>query len=196
MIGCISNNNENIKINTNVINLTTDKNLTILVFEAEWCGYCKALKPTINKLKEEGYNVIEIDVDKNKELAQKFGVKYLPITIKRNSKIFNKITKIILENNKTKYFGSFLFGFFYGVLANTCADPVLVSILSYIATKQDILFGFISLFIYALGFGTPLIFINLVGIEIKEILEKINFKLVNKISGLILIILGIYILLS
>ncbi len=75
--GCIGENNN---INTN-IKYNNEKGLTILVFESDLCAYCKALKPTIEKLKEEGYNIEEIDVNKNKDLAEKFGVRYLPTVI-------------------------------------------------------------------------------------------------------------------
>ncbi len=116
------------------------------------------------------------------------------ISIKKgNSRLWNKIYNI-LKRNEYKYLGSFIFGFFYGVLTNTCADPILITILSYVSTKQDIYFGFIALFLYALGFGLPIILINLLGVEIKEIIYKFNPNIINKISGFILILLGIYIL--
>jgi cytochrome c-type biogenesis protein len=94
-----------------------------------------------------------------------------------------------------KYLNAFLFGFFYGVTVNTCADPVLITILSYTATKSDVLFGFIALFIYSIGFGIPIIVFSTLGAEGKSIINKITKpKIINVISGVVLIILGIYVI--
>ncbi|WP_456472296.1 thioredoxin family protein [Methanocaldococcus sp.] len=50
----------------------------IVVFSAEWCHYCKALKPYLEELKAKGYNVIIIDVDKNRDLAEKYNIRGVP----------------------------------------------------------------------------------------------------------------------
>ena len=47
--------------------------------------------------------------------------------------------------------GSFLLGLFFGVVSSPCATPVLVVILTYVATKGEILYGTALLFTYALG---------------------------------------------
>jgi cytochrome c biogenesis protein CcdA len=47
--------------------------------------------------------------------------------------------------------GSFLLGLFFGVVSSPCATPVLVVILTYVATKGEILYGIALLFSYALG---------------------------------------------
>jgi cytochrome c biogenesis protein CcdA len=47
--------------------------------------------------------------------------------------------------------GSFLLGLFFGVVSSPCATPVLVVILTYVATKGEILYGIALLFTYALG---------------------------------------------
>ena len=47
--------------------------------------------------------------------------------------------------------GSFLLGLFFGVVSSPCATPVLVVILTYVATKGQILYGTALLFTYALG---------------------------------------------
>jgi thioredoxin 1 len=53
-------------------------------FWATWCPPCKELKPTIEALAEEYKGVIEItsiDVDQQKDLAQKFGVTAVPTLV-------------------------------------------------------------------------------------------------------------------
>lgn len=47
--------------------------------------------------------------------------------------------------------GSFLLGLFFGVVSSPCATPVLVVILTYVATKGQILYGTALLFTYAVG---------------------------------------------
>lgn len=55
--------------------------------------------------------------------------------------------------------GIYLTGLFAGVVASPCVGPVLVAILTYVASTQNQLLGFIYLFVYAVGLG--LIFIVL-----------------------------------
>jgi putative thioredoxin len=48
-------------------------------FYATWCGPCQLLKPTLEKLvKEYDFILAKIDIDKNPELAQQFGVEGVP----------------------------------------------------------------------------------------------------------------------
>jgi cytochrome c biogenesis protein CcdA len=44
-----------------------------------------------------------------------------------------------------------LLGLFFGVVSSPCATPVLVVILTLVATKGEILYGIALLFVYALG---------------------------------------------
>lgn len=47
--------------------------------------------------------------------------------------------------------GSFLLGLFFGVVSSPCATPVLVVLLTVVATKGEILYGIALLFTYAIG---------------------------------------------
>jgi cytochrome c biogenesis protein CcdA len=47
--------------------------------------------------------------------------------------------------------GSFLLGLFFGVVSSPCATPVLVVILTYVATKGQVIYGTALLFTYAVG---------------------------------------------
>lgn len=57
----------------------------VIKFSAAWCGPCKAMKPQFEKfqdsLKDEGVEMIDLDVDKNHEEASKYGVRSIPFTI-------------------------------------------------------------------------------------------------------------------
>src|SRR5512139_4321655 len=47
--------------------------------------------------------------------------------------------------------GSFLLGLFFGVVSSPCATPVLVVILTFVATKGQVFYGIALLFTYAIG---------------------------------------------
>ncbi|MEJ2250429.1 MAG: thioredoxin family protein [Candidatus Lokiarchaeota archaeon] len=44
-----------------------------------WCGPCKWLSPILEKLNEEGlFKLLEVDLDKNRPLGEKFGITAIP----------------------------------------------------------------------------------------------------------------------
>ncbi len=47
--------------------------------------------------------------------------------------------------------GAFLLGLFFGVVSSPCATPVLVVILSFVATQGEVPYGAALLFVYAIG---------------------------------------------
>ena len=54
----------------------------ILKFETDWCGPCHAIRPTVEKVSEEtGIEVEVIDMDKNPDLAESYGVQSIPTLI-------------------------------------------------------------------------------------------------------------------
>lgn len=55
----------------------------LLKFKAEWCGPCKAVTPILDQVVAANENVrlIEVDVDKQPELAQQYRVKGLPTVV-------------------------------------------------------------------------------------------------------------------
>tara|TARA_R110002167_G_scaffold348342_1_gene559674 strand:+ start:1152 stop:1403 length:252 start_codon:yes stop_codon:yes gene_type:complete len=53
----------------------------LIYFSAEWCGPCKMIGPVMEELKSEGYNIQKVDVDVDKQLSQKYGVRNIPTVI-------------------------------------------------------------------------------------------------------------------
>jgi thioredoxin 1 len=53
----------------------------VLVFDANWCGACRAMKPVVAQLQGEGFDIREVDVDKNRADAMRFSVHSIPTFI-------------------------------------------------------------------------------------------------------------------
>ena len=74
----------------------------LLDFYADWCGPCQSLLPTVDKLSKEFEGKVEIqkvNVDKNRELAAKFGVRSIPaLFFLKDSEIVDKANGIQPES--------------------------------------------------------------------------------------------------
>jgi thioredoxin 1 len=70
---------------SNVDEALKQKKVTVLDFWAPWCGPCRMLGPIIDELNEDniGKDVIiaKVNVEENKELAVKYGVRGIPTVI-------------------------------------------------------------------------------------------------------------------
>ena len=54
---------------------------TTKYFSATGCGPCQQFKPIMKELANEGNNIQFIDVDKDSELASKYGVRSVPTVV-------------------------------------------------------------------------------------------------------------------
>lgn len=88
---------------------------------------------------------------------------------------------------------AFLIGMASGIIAAPCTAAVLVIILSYVGSHQNIVFGATILFTYAVGLGTVLIiagtFTGFINTLMKS--EKISI-IVKKVFGIGLVLLSQY----
>lgn len=50
----------------------------VLEFSAAWCGPCQRMSPIVAKLEREGLPIRKVDVDKERELARRYGVQSIP----------------------------------------------------------------------------------------------------------------------
>jgi cytochrome c biogenesis protein CcdA len=91
--------------------------------------------------------------------------------------------------------GAFLTGLLFSLVILPCATPVLASILSYAAGRGNAFYGSSLLFTYGVGIGAPLFVIGS-SIGLVSSLRPVArwWSIINRISEVILIGLGFYLL--
>jgi thioredoxin-like negative regulator of GroEL len=50
----------------------------VLFFNATWCGPCRQMKPIVARMRRQGYHLRDVDVDRHRDLAQKYGIRAVP----------------------------------------------------------------------------------------------------------------------
>lgn len=53
----------------------------VVDFWAEWCGPCKMLQPTLEKIDQASggkFKVVKVNIDENQDLAVKYGIQSIP----------------------------------------------------------------------------------------------------------------------
>ncbi len=88
---------------------------------------------------------------------------------------------------------SILFGMVFSVGWTPCVGPFLGSALMIAASSSHIISGILLLLTYSLGFGIPFILSALLIDSLKSTFDfiKRNYRVINKISGITLIIAGL-----
>ncbi len=104
----------------------------------------------------------------------------------------------LVKTEKKGLVGAFLLGLLFGVASSPCATPVLALILTFVASKQNVVYGTSLLFVYALA-HTVLIFLVGVSTGMAEFflrsqrVQKLS-EYSHQISGLVFVLIGVAVL--
>lgn len=122
-----------------------------------------------------------------------FGLNYIGLVkinfLQRTFKLENKVNL-----NNLNIISSIIFGIIFAIGWTPCVGTFLGSALMVAANSQDILKGVTLLLTYSIGLGIPFIISALLINNLKDTFNfiKRNYKLINNISGVLLIIIGIF----
>lgn len=118
-----------------------------------------------------------------------FGLNYLGI-FKLN--IFRG-SKINFDTHNLNFFSSVLFGIIFSIGWTPCVGAFLGSALMMASGQGKVITGMLMLLAYSLGLGIPFILSAVLIQKLKTTFDfiKRNYRIINLISGILLIIVGI-----
>ena len=109
-------------------------------------------------------------------------------------KFINKTKQRKIDTKNLNFIKAFIFGIFFSISWTPCIGTFLSSALLLIAKQEQLLKGILLMLIYSIGLGIPFIISAVLMEQLKEVFRfiKRNYNIIKKISGAILIIMGIY----
>ena len=109
-------------------------------------------------------------------------------------KFLNKTKMIKTQTKDLNFFKAILFGILFSFSWTPCIGTFLSSALLLIAKQQDLIKGILLMLVYAIGLGIPFIISVILIEKLKEVFNfiKKHYRIIKIISGIILIIMGIY----
>ena len=120
-----------------------------------------------------------------------FGLNYMEIL---KIELLNRSSVKKIDTNNFNFFKSIVFGILFSVSWTPCIGTFLSSALLLIAKEQDIIKGIIMMVLYSIGLGLPFIISAILIERLKNVFDfiKKHYNVIKKISGVILIMAGIY----
>ncbi len=112
---------------------------------------------------------------------------------------FKSLPQIQVPILSNPFVNAFVYGFLYGPIALPCSGPLVVSIFALSLTVSEALSKLSIFFWFGMGFGLPLIVLSfLTGATQRWITRQfaMRARLINLLSGLLLLVVGIYDLVS
>jgi len=122
-----------------------------------------------------------------------FGANYMGIF---KVSFLERSLKMNAEIKTFKFLSSILFGIIFAIGWTPCVGTFLGAALMIAVNSQDILKGTTMLLIYSIGLGIPFVICAILIDKLKQTFNfiKRNYKVINRISGMILVIIGISIM--
>lgn len=122
-----------------------------------------------------------------------FGINYIGVI---KIPFLERSLRINHEIKNLKFLSSMIFGMIFAIGWTPCVGTFLGAALMIAVNSQDILKGTLMLLIYSIGLGIPFIICAILIDSLKDTFKfiKRNYKVINMISGVILVIIGISII--
>ena len=122
------------------------------------------------------------------------GLNYMELI---NIKFLNKTKGVNKKTKDLNFIKAMIFGMLFSISWTPCIGTFLASALLIIAKNQDIVKGVLLMLIYSIGLGIPFIISAALLEKLKEVFNfvKKHYDIIKKVSGIILIIMGIYMIL-
>lgn len=117
-----------------------------------------------------------------------FGLNYMGVF---KLKLFSGMKKTV--KTQMNFFSAFLFGVVFSIGWTPCVGAFLGSALALASSEGDTLKGIIMLLLYSLGLGVPFLISAVLIDKLKGAFTfiKKNYKIINIICGVFLVIIGI-----
>lgn len=109
---------------------------------------------------------------------------------------FLEMKKFNFNIKNLNFLKAILFGIVFSISWTPCIGPFLSSALLLIAKSQDIVKGIILILLYSIGLGIPFIISTFLIEKLKGVFNfiKKNYNIVRKISGILLVLMGLYVI--
>ena len=111
-----------------------------------------------------------------------------------NIKFLNKTKVIDADKKNLNLLKAILFGAIFSISWTPCIGTFLSSALLLVAKHQDMLKGILLMLVYSIGLGIPFVVSVALIEKLKQVFNVIkkNYNIIKKVSGAILIVIGIY----
>ena len=106
----------------------------------------------------------------------------------------NLTNNIKMKHDKASFLNSLLFGIMFSVTWTPCIGAFLGTALMMILTEGQLIKGILMMILYSAGLGLPFIICAILIDKLKNALKVIkkNYKIIKYVSGIFLILIGLY----
>lgn len=108
---------------------------------------------------------------------------------------FKKLPQVQAPGLSHPFANAFVYGLLYGPIALPCSGPLVVSVFALSLTAGEALSKLGVFFWFGLGFGLPLLALSLLSGSLQRQITRlfaVHARLVNIVSGILLLAVGIY----
>ena len=112
-------------------------------------------------------------------------------------KFLNRNKGVKFNTKNLNFFKAMLFGILFSISWTPCIGSFLGSALLIVAKGQNLIKGIILMLLYSIGLGIPFVISVVLMEKLKNLFGVIknNYQIIKKVSGIILIIMGLYVML-